>query len=185
MRYEGFADVNYREPRGNPRRGGRYASSTQRFDDLDDRNATRSSASKPMCSSTFPLLSDRRVTCASRAGVDVRRGRRARSAVLLPADARRTGRSPRLSPLPFPRQARAAAAGRVPVGDLHGRGRRDLLRRRQGGVAPRGSEAARSGVGLRHRIPFRHAATAYSCASRGRSAAASGKHFIFRFGHVF
>jgi hypothetical protein len=33
MRYGGTAEVNYREPRGNPRRGGRYGVSVQRFDD--------------------------------------------------------------------------------------------------------------------------------------------------------
>jgi hypothetical protein len=36
MRYEATADVNLREPRGNPRQGGRYLFTYQRFDDLDD-----------------------------------------------------------------------------------------------------------------------------------------------------
>lgn len=36
MRYEATADVNYREPRGNPRRGGRYALTFQQFVDLDE-----------------------------------------------------------------------------------------------------------------------------------------------------
>jgi hypothetical protein len=35
LRYEVFADLNYREPRGNPRRGGRYLATYQRFDDRD------------------------------------------------------------------------------------------------------------------------------------------------------
>lgn len=35
MRYEGAIDVNLREPRGNPRSGGRYLFTYQRFDDLD------------------------------------------------------------------------------------------------------------------------------------------------------
>ena len=35
MRYEAAADVNLRQPRGNPRRGGRYALTFQRFEDLD------------------------------------------------------------------------------------------------------------------------------------------------------
>jgi outer membrane protein assembly factor BamA len=35
LRYELFADLNYREPRGNPRRGGRYAITLEQFDDLD------------------------------------------------------------------------------------------------------------------------------------------------------
>jgi outer membrane protein assembly factor BamA len=33
LRYEGVAELNYRQPRGNPRRGGRYALAVQRFDD--------------------------------------------------------------------------------------------------------------------------------------------------------
>ena len=36
MRYEGTVDVNLGEPRGNPRAGGRYLFTYQRFDDLDD-----------------------------------------------------------------------------------------------------------------------------------------------------
>jgi hypothetical protein len=35
MRYETAIDVNFREPRGNPRSGGRYLFTYQRFDDLD------------------------------------------------------------------------------------------------------------------------------------------------------
>ncbi len=38
MRYDGHVDVNLRQPRGNPRQGGRYLFTYQRFDDLD-RNA--------------------------------------------------------------------------------------------------------------------------------------------------
>lgn len=34
IRYEGKIDVNFREPRGNPRQGGRYTLSYQRFDDI-------------------------------------------------------------------------------------------------------------------------------------------------------
>jgi hypothetical protein len=51
MRYEGHVDVNLRQPRGNPRQGGRYLFTYQRFDDLD-RNAIRSSAPKPTSSNT-------------------------------------------------------------------------------------------------------------------------------------
>ena len=35
IRYEAIADVNFREPRGNPRQGGRYALAWQRYDDRD------------------------------------------------------------------------------------------------------------------------------------------------------
>ena len=36
VRYEALADVNFREPRGNPRAGGRYALTFQRYADRDD-----------------------------------------------------------------------------------------------------------------------------------------------------
>jgi outer membrane protein assembly factor BamA len=36
MRHEGTVDVNLGQPRGNPRQGGRYQFTYQRFDDLDD-----------------------------------------------------------------------------------------------------------------------------------------------------
>jgi hypothetical protein len=35
LRYGATAEVNYRQPRGNPRRGGRYAVAVQRFDDRE------------------------------------------------------------------------------------------------------------------------------------------------------
>jgi len=35
MRYEVYVDANYRQPRGNPRKGGRYYFGYQRFDDRD------------------------------------------------------------------------------------------------------------------------------------------------------
>ena len=38
MRYEGRIDVNFREPRGNPRQGGRYTLTFQRFNDVDQGN---------------------------------------------------------------------------------------------------------------------------------------------------
>ncbi len=43
LRYEAFAELNYREPRGNPREGGRYYIALQQYDDrgLDRYNFTR------------------------------------------------------------------------------------------------------------------------------------------------
>jgi hypothetical protein len=35
LRYEGFAELNYRQPRGNPRRGGRYVLTVQHFEDRE------------------------------------------------------------------------------------------------------------------------------------------------------
>ena len=60
MRYEGGVEVNFREPRGNPRSGGRYSFLYQRFDDLD---ANRYSFQRGEVDAQqyIPLLRDRRV----------------------------------------------------------------------------------------------------------------------------
>ena len=60
IRYQAFADLNYREPRGNPRRGGRYALAIERF---DDRDAERYSFRRVEADlqQYVPLLRDRRV----------------------------------------------------------------------------------------------------------------------------
>lgn len=60
MRYEIFTDLNYREPRGNPRRGGRYYVGYQQF---DDRDLSRYSFQRfeAELQQYIPLLKDRRV----------------------------------------------------------------------------------------------------------------------------
>lgn len=60
LRYEAFVDLNYREPRGNPRRGGRYAVAYQHFDDrgVDRYGFGRFEADLQQY---LPLLKDRRV----------------------------------------------------------------------------------------------------------------------------
>jgi outer membrane protein assembly factor BamA len=60
LRYELFADLNYREPRGNPRRGGRYAVALERF---DDRNGDRYSFRRVEADlqQYVSMLNDRRV----------------------------------------------------------------------------------------------------------------------------
>jgi outer membrane protein assembly factor BamA len=60
LRYKLFADLNYREPRGNPRRGGRYAVALERFDDRngDDYSFRRVEADLQQY---FSMLNDRRV----------------------------------------------------------------------------------------------------------------------------
>lgn len=60
MRYEVFADLNYREPRGNPRRGGQYV---LRFEEYDDRTGNRYGFSRLEADlqQYVPLLQDRRV----------------------------------------------------------------------------------------------------------------------------
>ena len=60
MRYEGAVDVNLREPRGNPRSGGRYLFTYQRFDDLDA-NAYSFQRAEVDAQHYIPLLRDRRV----------------------------------------------------------------------------------------------------------------------------
>ncbi|MBI3050791.1 MAG: BamA/TamA family outer membrane protein [Acidobacteria bacterium] len=60
VRYEAFAALNYREPRGNPRRGGRYALSVQRFDDASDDRYSFSRVEADL-QQYISLLRDRRV----------------------------------------------------------------------------------------------------------------------------
>jgi len=60
LRYELFADLNYREPRGNPRRGGRYAVALEQFDDRDgDRYSFRRVEAD--LQQYLSMLNDRRV----------------------------------------------------------------------------------------------------------------------------
>ena len=61
LRYRAFADLNYRQPLGNPRRGGRYALSLERFDDLDDQDRYSFRRIEADFQQYFPMLNDRRV----------------------------------------------------------------------------------------------------------------------------
>jgi len=60
MRYETAIDVNFREPRGNPRSGGRYLFTYQRFDDLD-LNTYSFQRAEADVQHYIPLLRDRRI----------------------------------------------------------------------------------------------------------------------------
>ena len=60
VRYQGFAELNYREPRGNPRRGGRYALAIERFDDTDNNHYSFRRVEADL-QQYVPLLRDRRV----------------------------------------------------------------------------------------------------------------------------
>jgi hypothetical protein len=60
IRYETFGELNSREPRGNPRRGGRYALTAQHFVDLDDGRHTFQRIEVDL-QQYLPLLRDRRV----------------------------------------------------------------------------------------------------------------------------
>lgn len=60
LRYEAFGELNYREPRGNPRRGGRYALSVQQFVDTGEERYTFRRVEADL-QQYVPLLRDRRV----------------------------------------------------------------------------------------------------------------------------
>lgn len=60
VRYEVSADLNYRQPQGNPRRGGRYFVSFQRYDDQDFNRYTFSRLEADI-QQYVPFLNDRRV----------------------------------------------------------------------------------------------------------------------------
>jgi hypothetical protein len=60
MRYQTAVDVNFRQPRGNPRAGGRYLLTYQRFDDLDLDTYSFQRAEVDL-QHYVPLLRDRRV----------------------------------------------------------------------------------------------------------------------------
>ena len=172
MRYEAAVDVNLRQPRGNPRRAGGTCSPTSGSTTWM-RNAYSFQRAEADVQQYISLLSEPARARAAGAGVRVRRRRGRASPVLLPAVAWRAGRPPRLSSPPLPRQARAAAAGGVPLGDLHGRGRRAVLRHRQGRVARRGSEPARIWNRTTASASGSAPRTASSSASKPRSAAAA------------
>jgi outer membrane protein assembly factor BamA len=60
FKYEATVDVNTREPRGNPRRGGRYALAYQRFDDTEGGRFSFNRVEADV-QHYIPLLRDRRV----------------------------------------------------------------------------------------------------------------------------
>jgi hypothetical protein len=60
LRYGLYADLNYREPRGNPRRGGRYVVGYEQFDDRDGARYTFDRVETDL-QQYVPLFSDRRV----------------------------------------------------------------------------------------------------------------------------
>ena len=60
IRYEALADLNYRQPLGNPRRGGKYAALFQRFDDRDGNQSTFQRYELDL-QQYIPLLKERRV----------------------------------------------------------------------------------------------------------------------------
>jgi hypothetical protein len=60
VRYEVSADLNYRQPQGNPRRGGRYFIAFQRYDDQDFNRYTFNRLEADI-QQYVPFLNDRRV----------------------------------------------------------------------------------------------------------------------------
>jgi outer membrane protein assembly factor BamA len=61
LRYRAFADLNYRQPLGNPRRGGRYALTFEQFDDLNGEDRYSFHRLEADLQQYFPMLNDRRV----------------------------------------------------------------------------------------------------------------------------
>ena len=184
IRYEATADVNYREPRGNPRRGGRTRSRFQQFDDRDERPLLVP-ARRDRPAAVRPAAARPPRAGAARARVDVGRRTRRQRALLSAADARRAGRSARLPPVPLPRRATAAAAGGVPLGDLHRRGRRDLLRRRQGGAAASRISTSTTSSPTTASASGSARSNGVFLRVEGAFGSSGGKHFVLRFGHVF
>jgi hypothetical protein len=60
VRYEAIADLNYRQPQGNPRRGGRYALVFQHYDDRET-GVFSFDRLEADVQQYFPMLNDRRV----------------------------------------------------------------------------------------------------------------------------
>ena len=183
LRYDVFADVNYREPRGNPRRGGRYALTVQHFDDTEsDRYSFRRVEAD--LQQYIPLLRDRRVL--------------ALPALVSMSDAA-AGRE-----LPFYLQRTLGGPD-----DLRGfrrfrfRDRHLLLLQAEyrweiftavdgaifydaGKVASRAEDVTLSDLESDYGIGFRFGSrNGVFLRVEGAFGSSGGKHFIFRFGHVF
>lgn len=183
LRYDAFADVNYRQPRGNPRRGGRYALAVQRFDDTaGDRYSFRRVEAD--LQQYIPLLRDRRVL--------------ALHALVSMSDAE-TGRE-----IPFYLQRTLGGPD-----DLRGfrrfrfRDRHLLLLQAEyrweiftavdgaifydaGKVASRAEDLNLSDLESDYGLGFRFGSrNGVFLRVEGAFGSSGGKHFIFRFGHVF
>ena len=145
-----------RQPRGNPRRGGRYALTYQRFDDRDRRPVlVRPRRGRP--AAVHPAAARPARPGAARARLDVRRRRRGRGPVLSPANARRSRRPPRLPTLPVPRPEHRSCSRRSTAGRSSRR-----WTARSSTTPARSRHGARTSTcsdlesRLRHRIPVRH-----------------------------
>ena len=183
MRFESAVDVNLREPRGNPRSGGRYLFTYQRFDDLDS-NAYSFQRAEVDVQQYISLLRNRRVL-ALRAMASV-------------SDADEGAQ------VPFYYQR--ALGGPDDLRGFHRSRFRDkhaLLLQAEyrweiftamdgaifydaGTVAPRASDLALDGLDHDYGIGFRFGTkNGVFLRVEGAFGSREGKHFIMRWGHVF
>ena len=183
VRYQAFAELNYRAPRGNPRRGGRYALAIARFDDTSgDRYSFRRVEAD--LQQYVPILRDRRVLAFH---------------ALVSASDADAGRE-----VPFYLQRTLGGPD-----DLRGfrhfrfRDRNLLLLQAEyrweiftavdgaifydaGQVAPRLEDLSLRDLESDYGIGFRFGtANGVFLRVEGAFGSSGGKHFIFRFGHVF
>jgi hypothetical protein len=180
VRYQAFADLNYREPRGNPRRGGRYLVSYQQFDDRDTSRYSFDRVEVDL-QQYLPLLKDRRVI-ALRAFASISDGQE----------------------VPFFFQPTLGGPD-----DLRGfrrfrfRDRNALLLQAEyrweiftavdgaifydaGTVAPRREDLSLDNLESDYGIGFRFGtANGVFLRVEGAFGSTGGKHFVLRFGHVF
>jgi outer membrane protein assembly factor BamA len=183
LRLEGSAELNYREPAGNPRRGGRYALTYQRFDDRDAGHYSFGRVEADL-QQYVPLLRGRRVL--------------AFRALASMSDADEGGE------VPFYLQRTLGGPD-----DLRGfrrfrfRDRNLLLLQAEyrweiftavdgaifydaGQVAPRVRDLSLRDLESNYGIGFRFGTiNGVFLRVEGAFGSSDGKHFIFRFGHVF
>lgn len=183
VRYQVFADLNYREPRGNPRRGGRYALTIARFDDTSN-DAYSFRRVEVDLQQYLPILRDRRVLALH---------------ALVSASDTDAGRE-----VPFYLQRTLGGPD-----DLRGfrrfrfRDRNMLLLQAEyrweiftavdgaifydaGSVAPRLEDLSLGDLESDYGIGFRFGTiNGVFLRVEGAFGSSAGKHFIFRFGHVF
>jgi outer membrane protein assembly factor BamA len=134
FKYEGTLALNYREPRGNPRRGGRYGLSYQRFEDTAGGRFSFDRFEVDL-QQYIPLLRDRRVLAlhgfTSISDAD--------GGAEVPFYLQRTLGGPDdlrgFRHLRFRDRNVLLLQAEYRWENLHGHGRRHLLRRRQSGIA--------------------------------------------------
>jgi hypothetical protein len=183
LRYEISADVNYRQPRGNPRRGGQYTILFQRFDDRD-LNAFTFRRVEADVQQYISLLRDRRVLAlrAFASFSDAAAGQQVpfylQRTLGGPDDLRgfRRFRFRDLNVLLLQAEYRWEIFTAVDGAIFYDAGR----------VAPRAEDLTLADLESDYGIGFRFGTSnGVFLRIEGAFGSTGGKHFIFRFGHVF